>query len=395
MEAVSRLRAVKFNKQEFAAAHVAPQGSGDVVDDPRARVVVLALEHTHKKGPDASLAQVEALNIVRNRGNSPRHYSNMLVFIAPDANAADAWVTSIREYLAWKSILDDSEKLNLDVQQRKQVEGSLKSADETLLSRLQETYSWLLFPDQPDGARPDINIESQRISGPENFYDRAARKLRSSELLIYSWSPDNLYMELGRYPNLWGENAHLSIRKLWEYLASYCYLPRLYDENVLIEAIADGVARSDAPFGYATMVNAAGNYKGLAFGKPSRVYFDDSSVIVRPDAAAEQLARETPEPTPTTIGTGDSDDWSDVVEPEPQLTTRYHGTVTLDPQRANKDMATIVEEVIQRLTSLTGTNVRITVEISADRPAGFDDGTIRTVSENSRTLKFKNYGFEE
>ncbi len=70
MEAVSRLRAVKFNKQEFAAAHVAPQGSGDVVDDPRARVVVLALEHTHKKGPDASLAQVEAQSVAHPAGDA-------------------------------------------------------------------------------------------------------------------------------------------------------------------------------------------------------------------------------------------------------------------------------------------------------------------------------------
>lgn len=400
MEAVSRLRAVKFNKQEFAAAHVAPNGSADIVDDARARVVVLALEHAHKKGPDPSLAQVEALNIVRNRGNSPRHYSNMLVFIAPDANAAEAWVTSIKEYLAWKSILDDSEKLNLDVQQRKQVEGSVKRTEETLLSRLQETYSWLLVPVQPDGARPEIDIEAQRISGSESFYDRAARKLRSSELLIHQWSPDNLYMELGRYPNLWGENAHLSIKKLWEYLASYCYLPRLYDENVLIEAIADGISRSDAPFGYATMVEADGTYKGLAYGKQAKVYFDDSSVLVRPDAAAAQLAQDIAviPPAPSGRATslfGDDVDAPAHSEPEPQLTTRYHGTVTLDPLRANKDMATIVEEVIQRLTSLTGTNVRITVELSAERPAGFDDATIRTVSENSRTLKFKHYGFED
>ena len=68
--------------------------------------------------------------------------------------------------------------------------------------------------------------------------------------------------------------------------------------------------------------------------------------------------------------------------------------MSLDPQRVNREMATIVEEIVQRLTSLTGTDVEITVEISAERPAGFDDAMIRTISENSRTLKFKNHGFE-
>ena len=67
----------------------------------------------------------------------------------------------------------------------------------------------------------------------------------------------------------------------------------------------------------------------------------------------------------------------------------------LDPQRANKDMALIVDEIIQRLTSLTGTEVEITLEISAHRRAGFDESTVRTIGENSRTLKFKNHGFEE
>jgi hypothetical protein len=74
--------------------------------------------------------------------------------------------------------------------------------------------------------------------------------------------------------------------------------------------------------------------------------------------------------------------------------TRYHGTVEIDPQRVNKEMATIVEEIVQRLTSLTGTGVTITLEISAEREAGFDDATVRTINENSRTLKFRHHGFE-
>jgi len=35
------------------------------------------------------------------------------------------------------------------------------------------------------------------------------------------------------------------------------------------------------------------------------------------------------------------------------------------------------------------------VEVKARKPDGFDDGTVRTISENSRTLKFDTFGFEE
>ena len=41
------------------------------------------------------------------------------------------------------------------------------------------------------------------------------------------------------------------------------------------------------------------------------------------------------------------------------------------------------------------TEVEITLEISARRTEGFDESTVRTISENSRTLKFEGYGFEE
>jgi hypothetical protein len=58
-------------------------------------------------------------------------------------------------------------------------------------------------------------------------------------------------------------------------------------------------------------------------------------------------------------------------------------------------MGLIVEEVVERLTSQIGCEVEITLEIDAKRPEGFDEGTVRTISENSRTLKFEHYAFEE
>ncbi len=58
-------------------------------------------------------------------------------------------------------------------------------------------------------------------------------------------------------------------------------------------------------------------------------------------------------------------------------------------------MDVVVEELIQRLTELTGCEVEITVEISARKADGFDEGIVRTISENGRTLKFDAFEFEE
>ncbi|GAB1420700.1 Swt1 family HEPN domain-containing protein [Anaerolineales bacterium] len=397
-EALDRLRAVKVRGTDFAAAHIAPQSSGDVVDDWRARVVVLAPEYSYKKNGGVSSAQAFAQEILENRGNAPRLYRNMLVFIAADETQAAAWHSSLREYLAWKSIHDEVEPLNLDAQQRKQVLSALRRTEETLLVRLQETYSWLIVPGQPEPTGP-IEYPAHRMSGQDSFYERAASKLRQSELLISRWSPDNLGMELDRY--LWRDQPHLGIKQLWEYLARYCYLPRLCNEEVLREAIGEGVMREhDAPFAYATLVTEDGHYKGLSLGQHTSIYFDEQAVIVRPEVAHEQLETMRQAQVALKPASPAQEIGRRVISEEqneaaaPQLTTRYHGTVLLDPQRVNREMGTIVEEIIQRLTGLTGTDVEITLEISAKRPSGFDDATVRTINENSRTLKFKHHGFE-
>jgi hypothetical protein len=44
---------------------------------------------------------------------------------------------------------------------------------------------------------------------------------------------------------------------------------------------------------------------------------------------------------------------------------------------------------------LVGAGVQVTLEIEAEIPTGAPEHVVRTVTENSRTLKFANHGFEE
>jgi len=398
-EIVARLRK-EPRVRDFDGAHVAPLQTSDIIDEPQARVVVLHPDHTHKRSNGGSEALTFAKEILEQRGNSPRLYRNMLVFIAADLTDMEALQDAVREHLAWQSIHHDEELLNLDAQQRKQVQSQLARTDETVKHRLQETYSWLIVPYQPE---PIGNMEWQttRISGDESFYVRAVRKLHQSEALIPAWAPENLRMELERF-NLWREQSHIGLQQLWEYFARYCYLARLLDDSVLQRAIRDGLDQPDPPFGYAAGMTEAGRYTGLAFGDPSSVYIDGTSVLVHPEAAQRQLdadraqaAIASPEGVaPDSRGTTSVTSRPPVVDPRPSAPSRYFGAVSIDAQRVNKEMGLIVDEVIQRLTALTGCDVELHLEISARRPEGFDEATVRTISENSRTLKFRSHGFE-
>ena len=67
--------------------------------------------------------------------------------------------------------------------------------------------------------------------------------------------------------------------------------------------------------------------------------------------------------------------------------------MTIDPNRAGRDVGRIAEEVLQHLTTLPRAGVRLTLEIEADAPDGIPDDVQRVVAENCQTLKFTSHGF--
>ena len=53
------------------------------------------------------------------------------------------------------------------------------------------------------------------------------------------------------------------------------------------------------------------------------------------------------------------------------------------------------DEVVAHLTGLVGSDVKVTLEIDATIDCGAPEDVVRTVTENSKTLKFKRHGFEK
>jgi len=80
--------------------------------------------------------------------------------------------------------------------------------------------------------------------------------------------------------------------------------------------------------------------------------------------------------------------------PQPAL-SRFHGSVVLDPTRVGRDAGRIADEVISHLVALMGSEIKVTLDIEAEMPNGAPENVVRTVTENSRTLKFSSHGFEK
>lgn len=86
---------------------------------------------------------------------------------------------------------------------------------------------------------------------------------------------------------------------------------------------------------------------------------------------------------------------STTVTPPPKKLRRFYGSVDLESIRVTRDVRIVADEVLQHLTSLLGAEVKVTLEINVEVPDGVPEHIVRTVTENCRTLKFKNQAFEE
>ena len=266
--------------------------------------------------------------------------------------------------------------------------------------RIKEAYCWLLVPyiDRELDIKTIIWDRINIKGGTDSIVAKAARKMQENESLITTWAPALLKMELD-------------------------HLPRLANYSVLEATIRKGVNEK--------------NYFALADGKADDRYFglsydqyvgavDKSAYLVKLVAALQQIEADRREkerqeqerqqqqqqtgaqsgqggyPVSNEEGgnTGGVADQPDdkppvtLVAPQPK-NTHFFMSAKLDNTRINRDVQRLVEEVISHLTNADGVQVEIALEVTADASNEFEVPLIRTVTENCRTLKVDQYGFDE
>ena len=412
-EIEKRVQQALRERGDFYGVHIFPRSSADVPDQYETRLVVLDPSATHARNHSASPAIQRAMEILEMRGTTPRLYRNTLVFLAADEGRLADLEEAVRRYLAWESILQDQESLNLDHQQVRQAQAQKESADRTVEVRLPEAYCWLLVPVQkglqagPDPTAP-LQMEPMRLQGTDPLAVRASKRLRQEELLLLNLAGTRLRMELDRVP-LW-RSDHVEVRQLVEDFARYVYLPRLKEPAVLLRAIRDGVRLltwEQDGFAYADSYDReTGRYRGLRYGQDIPLS-DPQGLVVKPEAARRQIESErhavpassatlsgAPAPIPASVGEGpvlSTSEAAPAISPPPR---RFYGSVKLNPHRTGADAGRIAEEVIAHLASLPGAQVSVTLEIQVTVPGGVPDPIVRIVTENCRTLNFTAHGFE-
>jgi predicted AAA+ superfamily ATPase len=386
---VGELKERTRDRGDLAGVHVAPAGSEEVSDDDTVRLVVLGPEHPFIEQSDTCAARTVSAELLERRGSGARQRRNMVVFLAPDHRGVEVLEQATAELLAWRRIAEDAEVLNLDRAQERQANERRERAAAMLDQRLAEAYRWLLVPTQDPTPGSPVELAAFKLEGSAGLARRASDRL-TKEARLYTQYPAVLLRSLlnGVLAPEW-QDGHVSVGRLWEVFCQYPYLPRLRDRAVLENCVAGGSAHTTWEHeGFAIAQGHDGHrYLGLVAGQHVDAVLSDT-LLVRPDVANAQLEEEQPPPTtppePTDPGPHPVTPGE---EADQQPVRRFHGTVELDPVRSVKHFQQVLDEVLVNLQAEGELTLR--VEITATSTQGFSEHTVRTVTENARTLRFE------
>ncbi|PWU52349.1 AAA family ATPase [Micromonospora sp. S4605] len=415
-ELLPRLAKERSSRGDFAAVHPCPEDSGGVPDTEEAKLVILHPQYTHRRDNSDSEALRFATVCLDRRGTAQRVNRNSVVFLAPDDRRMEELADAARDFLAWRYICERTDELNLTAQQKAMAERRKASANQTVDLRIAGAYIWLLVPEQPDPARPsEWHVVKAEGSQP-SLADRATAKLRQGGLLATKYGARNVRMDLdGPLKAVW-ERGHVSVGDLWSYYRRYPYLTRLRDRAVLDDAVRsalDEISWDLEGFALAQSFDEqSARYQGLAVPPNGNFgHISDSTLLVLPTIARQQEEADRAKlPQGGEVSGGDGGDEPGqsggdessvpsqrTVQPLPPApdNVRFFGVMELNPERYGRDLNRIAQEVLQHLAAVEGARLQVRVEITAEKSDGFPDDKVRIVTENAKTLKFEQFGFEK
>lgn len=384
------LKVESKTRGEFARVHACPANGAAVSDEMACGLVIMRPDCQHIGKNFESEAVKEADAILANKGAAPRMYKNTLIFLAPDARHIGRLIEAMKLYLAWKSIWDEQESLNLDNFQRTLAHSQLNSAQGTVREQLREVYCWLLIPDELKDNLGKVEWRDQKLQCDNGLAASAARKLKGTELIV-EFGGAALKHELDQV--LWRDSDHISIRQLQEDFARYLYLPRLKEPEVIVQTVTSWLAGDRLfldSFAYADAWDETRQrYVGLrACSAKNKQAPAITGLLVKPDVARLQLEAEEGE-SKAAKGEQAEAAAGDAVDPPAtqRKPNRFYLRKQLDQVRWSRDIDQLSKQFIERFSKLENATVHVNIEVEATALEGFDDKLRQDIEEDCRSLK--------
>lgn len=394
------LRSDGKTKGGFSGVFAAPDDPATVDDVAALSLVILGPGTPHAgKAAAKSLATETVVEGLTRCRSSQRSFRNTLIFVAADEGLLSAARDAVRQALAWADIASDQRmKDQLPPAQMRDAAEKARSKRDGAVRAVRLAWNHILYPVKSETAGKPFDLDQVTMASKDRTAIPTAvyEKIKSDSVIKDKLGPESLWVAL---KPLWPEGApHLVISEVAKWFATHAYLPKIRDRLVLEGAIREGVARFSASFAYADRYDeAAGHYVGLVFERGAPEHFPEGAVLVSAAAALAQTSDlKAPEAEPADVVRG-----GEKTEPAPgpkpaSKPTRFYGSVELDPTRPIPPLERIFNAVVLELQRNASAKVKLTLEIEAEAPDGFEDADIGVVRDNARQLKFKpdSTGFE-
>lgn len=409
-KAVTLLRGVAGTAPEFSSVFVAPEATSDVAEADAVRLVVLHPRHAFAAKGKESAGWRFADELFRHRGSAARQNANTIVMLGADQNRWDEAEEALRTHMAWADIASGVRELDLTQSQAEHARRRENETRAVVDQRLAFAWIWAAFPEQADGAQP-ATLTTMKVEGDDRrLAVRAGLRLGRDDVIYTDTSPLALWLVFNGHLRSRWNRGYLSVGELWQYHLQYPYMPRLKDRSVLVDAVRSVMTDagwSERGFALADDYDdETGDFIGLRvpFEADSEGAVDDSTLLVAPRLAEEQLARSRAAASAAASAVIDPDDEPVIdagigrgavalptAHPPARAgrvqNARFSGAVDLRPQGdLRAQLIEIVDEVLVHLQNADPDTFEIRMSVDADKMEGFDSDTVRTVSENSRHL---------
>ncbi|MFE5290488.1 DUF499 domain-containing protein [Nocardia sp. NPDC056611] len=419
VEIVARIKDRDFkHKGSFLGIYPAPVRNDEILDYPDVRLVIVHPRHHYSSQTKENPAFLFASETLESRGNSPRENQNMLVFAVADRELLDNLMDSVRDYLAWKTIVEDVEKeeLHLLSDQVAMAKDRRKTANDTVGLRLTQAYNTVYYPIWDKNAGR-IALQSAPVDEDGKLIpERVGAKLVDLDKLRTVIGPrlilNDLVKNLGK---VW-ESGHIAFGDLWKYYCRFPYLSRLRNRKVLEEGVRrvfDELTGGVEGFALASDFDAeTGRYIELRIpgtGEDSGPITDGTLLVDLSRAKAQRAEDERKLSEPEDV-LESRDDQSTPSNPSsggqrtedgagaewqghasltvPQVKNAwFSGNFQVDPERFGRDLSRLSQDLLALLKASDGVELNVSVQIEAHRPDGFPDDTVMKVVENLGHLK--------
>ena len=376
VEAEIRKRLVSL-KGSAMVSHLWPKSEGDDVPDSQSvRLVILS----------PTDGEAEALKILLSR-----KFRNMLLFVKADPMKLDDLREAVRVYLAWKYIARESRTLNLTEQQLDEARKTIDKTSTEIERLTCDAWSVVLVPECLDGRNVDsITWRTEKAKNAGTITAGVLSALNGDEL-SRNTSPDALKEDVARY--IWKDSDDIEVKRLWELLCTYCYLPRIVSFGVLEAAIRGGIERKY--FALAHGKNGR-EYAGLTMNAPSSVEMTD--YLVRREVAEPLITPPEPPKIPTVPTT--TTQIHDILPiddtPKPKAIHNFSMSAELleDPTPAKYFMKLYNDIIAVLQQDVSGAVFDLTLEVNMHAADPIPNDTRKIVEDNCKAHKVNDYSFD-